>query len=304
MKFTAAKCPSCNGELHIPDDQDFIYCMYCKTQVKVRDSLLIKNDINPENLIELGYNAIKHRNYQEGIEHLNKVLERDIKNNKAWWGKGMACMNSSGGDLYKMEEGLGYLLRAFELSDDADKKIIKDNIMDGLYVQELLELHIDFLFKVFESFGSNDERLLMKIIDLTNIRIEDTGDIYLLSELSEKQEKALTLLKGINFSQYAKYLDKSAKSETISYEKKKTMLDSYFKQIKSSYSNKYFIYFFFIVILTPVVMMMMIQSYSIVLYISLAVITFFLCRLFLNSMLNDKMKKYEKEQYGNIIFYK
>ena len=155
------------------------------------DSLLIKNDIDPENLIELGYNAIKHRNYDEGIDHLNKILERDIKNNKAWWGKGMACINSSGGDLYKMEEGLEYLLKAYELSDDSDKKIIKDNIMDGLYEQELLESHIDFLFKVFESFGSDDERILIKIIDLTNIRIENSGDLNLLSELSEKQVKAL-----------------------------------------------------------------------------------------------------------------
>ncbi|HAY32869.1 MAG TPA: hypothetical protein PK536_03680 [Ignavibacteria bacterium] len=304
MKFTAAKCPSCNGDLQVPEDLDFVYCMYCKSQIKVRDSLIIKNNIDPENLIELGYTAIQHRNFEEGVEHLNKVLESDIKNNKAWWGKGMACINSSGGDLFKMEEGLTYLLKANELSDDADKKIIKDNIMEGLCEQQWSEQHIDFLFKVFESFGSDDERLLIKIIDMTNISIEDTGDISLHSELSEKQEKALELLKDINFSQYTKYIDKTVKSKNISYEKKKSILESNFKQFKSLYSDKYFFTFFFTVILTPVVTMVLIQSYSMILYIFLAAITFLLCWLFLNSKINEKMKAYEKEQFGDNIFYK
>jgi len=37
MKFISAKCPSCNGDLQVPDNRDFVHCMYCGTTVKIRE---------------------------------------------------------------------------------------------------------------------------------------------------------------------------------------------------------------------------------------------------------------------------
>ena len=53
MKFIPAKCPTCQGELQVPDDKDFIICMYCGVNVKVRDALKLSLDKNIPNLLEL-----------------------------------------------------------------------------------------------------------------------------------------------------------------------------------------------------------------------------------------------------------
>lgn len=43
MKFVPAKCPTCQGELQIPDDREFVKCMYCGVEIKVRDVIYLVN---------------------------------------------------------------------------------------------------------------------------------------------------------------------------------------------------------------------------------------------------------------------
>ena len=35
MAFKAAKCPECNGDLQIPDDKDYVKCMFCGKGAKL-----------------------------------------------------------------------------------------------------------------------------------------------------------------------------------------------------------------------------------------------------------------------------
>jgi hypothetical protein len=88
MKFVAAKCPSCQGELQIPDDKDFVKCMYCGVEVKVRDAMKISLDVHVPNLLRLGNEALNSANYEEAYNYFNKVLEVEINNYDAWYGKG------------------------------------------------------------------------------------------------------------------------------------------------------------------------------------------------------------------------
>lgn len=39
MSFKAAKCPSCQGALQVPDDMDSVKCMYCGVNVMVRQAI-------------------------------------------------------------------------------------------------------------------------------------------------------------------------------------------------------------------------------------------------------------------------
>lgn len=39
MKFIPAKCPSCGGELRVPEDMDVVKCMYCGSDVILHDFL-------------------------------------------------------------------------------------------------------------------------------------------------------------------------------------------------------------------------------------------------------------------------
>lgn len=91
MKFVAAKCPSCGGDLQVPDDRDFVKCTYCGADVKVRDVLKISIDTNIPNLLKLGNEALRSGNNQEAFDYYNKVLEADIENYEAWYGKAISA---------------------------------------------------------------------------------------------------------------------------------------------------------------------------------------------------------------------
>ncbi len=53
MKFAPAKCPSCNRDLQIPDDREFVKCMYCSADINVREVLNVRYDVNIPNLLKL-----------------------------------------------------------------------------------------------------------------------------------------------------------------------------------------------------------------------------------------------------------
>ena len=63
MKFIPAKCPSCNGELQVPDDRDFVKCMYCGVDIKIRETVKMIIEKNIPNLLKLGTEMINAKNY-------------------------------------------------------------------------------------------------------------------------------------------------------------------------------------------------------------------------------------------------
>lgn len=46
MTFRAAKCPNCAGSLEVPDDKTTVRCLYCKSEIVVRDAIqLVTNRV-------------------------------------------------------------------------------------------------------------------------------------------------------------------------------------------------------------------------------------------------------------------
>jgi len=91
MAFKAAICPSCGGNLQVPDDRDSVKCMYCGTDIIVRQAIQAGAGINIENYLSLAVTATKSGNYQEAYNYYSKVLEIDINNPEAWFGKGRSA---------------------------------------------------------------------------------------------------------------------------------------------------------------------------------------------------------------------
>lgn len=81
--FVAAKCPSCGGELQVPQDRNSVRCMYCSGEVVVRQAVAAAHG-NPGNWMKLGLAAAEAGNYQEAITNFNKVLEVDPHHWQAW----------------------------------------------------------------------------------------------------------------------------------------------------------------------------------------------------------------------------
>ncbi len=91
MVFKAAICPSCGGNLQVPDDRDSVKCMYCGTDIIVRQAIQAGSGVNIQNYLELAVTAQKSENFQEAYNYYSKVLEIDIKNSEAWFGKARAA---------------------------------------------------------------------------------------------------------------------------------------------------------------------------------------------------------------------
>ncbi len=132
MKFIAAKCPNCDGELQVPDDRDFVKCMYCGVDIKVRDAVKVVFEGNIPNLLNLGNEALKVGNYKESYDYFSKVLEYDVKNSQAWFGKASTCAY-----LYKIynineAEVLSYFDKSISLIESENILELKSRISEEI----------------------------------------------------------------------------------------------------------------------------------------------------------------------------
>ena len=133
MEFKPAKCPSCFGELQVPDNKDFVICMYCGANVKVRDSIKIVYDANVPNWFKIAYNALDAGNYEEAYEYFNKILEIDSNFSAAWSGKAMATGAMTTLNNNRINEMINYFKNS--INSETDEKS-KQNIVD--YIDTIL----------------------------------------------------------------------------------------------------------------------------------------------------------------------
>lgn len=107
MTFKAAKCPNCAGELQVPEERDSVKCMYCGSDIIVREAINLVGGMNIENLIALARMEEQTKNYQRAHEYYSTVLEHDAKNAEAWAGKGFTYLfikeDKSEADDYAMK---------------------------------------------------------------------------------------------------------------------------------------------------------------------------------------------------------
>jgi len=132
MAFKAAICPSCGGNLQVPDDRDSVKCMYCGTDIIVRQAIQAGSGVNIDNYLKLAETAINAGNTQEAYDYYSKVLEIDIKNPKAWFGKAKAAgWLSTVGDERFSEMASGFQ-NAIDYVPENDKKTMKIQCADAI----------------------------------------------------------------------------------------------------------------------------------------------------------------------------
>jgi hypothetical protein len=125
MKFSAAKCPQCGGDLQVPDNKDVVKCMYCGVDVVVREAiLLVSSDAN--NLYELGCEAQKIGDFQGAYEYFSRVLESQPNNADAWLNKGSCAGWLSSLVQLRFSEMVGCHKKALACAkSDADTEVLK-----------------------------------------------------------------------------------------------------------------------------------------------------------------------------------
>lgn len=124
MKFLAAVCPHCGGNLQLPDDRDVVKCMYCGVNVVVQKATQLAPG-NKQNFLELAEHAYSAGNYNESYEYYTKVLEIEPNNSKAWFGKGNSAGWLSKLSEFRFNEMLVAYENAIKFAPDDSKEALR-----------------------------------------------------------------------------------------------------------------------------------------------------------------------------------
>ncbi|MBS1515255.1 MAG: hypothetical protein JSS63_09495 [Bacteroidetes bacterium] len=243
MKFVAAKCPSCNGELQIPDNKDFVKCMYCGVDIRVREVIKVVIDGNVPNLLKLGNEALKTKNYAEAYNYFNKVLEFDVNNSQAWFGKAVSY-----GFLHQKKDiNEAEILTAFEkcleYSDSEDIASLKSTIACELnYICHNYYTTITTNYKTLSIKGKNKmlqyfENCKQLITMLEKAVTYSPQNIEILTFLDQITPEIIKNIQyQLEFKEYGDYLKKRSNE----YKEKLMVLDINYKnrQEQITFKNK------------------------------------------------------------------
>jgi tetratricopeptide (TPR) repeat protein len=144
MAFKAAVCPSCGGQLQVPDDRDSVKCMYCGTEIVVREAIRAGSGVNIHNYLDLAMTAANAGNFKEAYDYYSKVLEIDIKNTEAWFGKAKAAgWLSTVGEARFPEVKSGFQ-NAIKYASEEDKKAL--NIQCAVAIHQLSLSYFELIY--------------------------------------------------------------------------------------------------------------------------------------------------------------
>lgn len=116
-------CPSCNGELQLPDNLGVAHCMYCGAKILLHQSDATNEKTNIERYFEIAQVALESKNYDEAILYSNKVLEIDPRNVQSWISKAIATFWLTTGAHNRYNEAVGYLNRSAQISPNNEQII-------------------------------------------------------------------------------------------------------------------------------------------------------------------------------------
>ena len=243
MAFKAAICPSCGGQLQVPDDRDSVKCMYCGTEIVVREAIQAGSGVNIHNYLDLAATADKTGNYKEAYDYYSKVLEIEIKNVEAWFGKAKAAgWLSTVGDS-RFPEMISGFQNAINYSSEKDKKALQ--IQCAVTISRLSAAYFDLIYKyvfenasvegVWETYLSQSEKLISLLefghsLDPNNQNIM-AGIVNICT----------TTIEGVKYQYYDRYINAYGATTDVPNDGVRRVSQSYEQSLKNKinlYSNK------------------------------------------------------------------
>jgi DNA-directed RNA polymerase subunit RPC12/RpoP len=199
MTFKPAKCPNCAGDLQVPEDRDSVKCMYCGSDIVVREAIKLAGGKNIGNLIFLAKNAYDLEKYGEAFSYYCEALEYDVNNYEAWIGKGI-----SGILIYKISEAeLDHCLNhAINLLSGNNKNIIiaLEICLDKLIsIDQSGNLHLPLSspWKIFSNVLLKHDQNNAKASTVLNLYPADES-FYLKASLEQRYRVIAGVLLFIN----------------------------------------------------------------------------------------------------------
>ena len=148
MPFKPAKCPNCAGDIQVPDDRDTAKCMYCGSDIIVKEAIRAGSIKNLNNIFEMAKTALESGNQEEGLKYINSYLEDDQNNAEAWNLKAqLICLKYDFIDISEVHKQVGtYMAKAIAI-DDKYRQILES------YEIQLAESLINYINSIIESYN-------------------------------------------------------------------------------------------------------------------------------------------------------
>lgn len=139
------KCPSCGSPMGTPDLHGLVQCSYCGTKIVLPPTDASKEHRNLARYKELCQAEKQAKNWNNLLKYVNEILEIDPKDLDAWIDKALATGSLSNYLVPRLDEAIGYLQKASELSPNdvrigETKNTVRD-VQFNSYAWHALELN-------------------------------------------------------------------------------------------------------------------------------------------------------------------
>lgn len=129
MEFVAAKCPSCAGDLRLPDNLKTAKCTYCGVEVVVSTAIKAVQG-NADNLLQIAEAALAANNSAEAYDYFTKTLEIEPNNPTALLGKAEAAGRLSTFAEFRANELMAGTAAAVEATLEPERDAMKSRAAD------------------------------------------------------------------------------------------------------------------------------------------------------------------------------
>lgn len=153
MSFKPAKCPNCAGDIQVPDDRDTAKCMYCGSDIIVKEAIRAVGSKNLNNILEMAKTALESGNQEEGLKYINSYLEDDQNNAEAWNLKTqLISLKYNYGEIFEvLKQVESYMLKAIALNKEYEPTFenYKVQLAESLwnYINSNIETYNEVKFK-------------------------------------------------------------------------------------------------------------------------------------------------------------
>ena len=227
MDLKAARCPSCGGDLDIPEGVDFVECPYCGIDVKVRD--LTSHELDIKTLLELAGHAYNSGNYSSALEYYDFILDKEPSNPYALLGKIKSTIEKDWEEGKRKTSGVKeFILESLSKVEDNKKQKYLDNIVElvcGIYDDEFKKYKDDleliakssefrdqllYLLETAYDLNPANEKIITRLLDycLVMQRLNITAVVNVMKEdklqaLFKKYSEELAKINPVKSTEYS-----------------------------------------------------------------------------------------------------
>jgi tetratricopeptide (TPR) repeat protein len=144
-------CPSCGGELTLPEGLTVAHCMYCGRKLVLDDMGSARERQQVTRLEELCKVALEARNYDDLAKYADQVLELDPRDASGWIYKAHVAFARSSAQDDRSEEANKYLKKAAEAAP-SDERIAQVLTTWGPVICQLyLDAGVEYMNRSFNA---------------------------------------------------------------------------------------------------------------------------------------------------------